>query len=167
MTIQTTTWRSGICECVIQFKWDSAVSPENRVKVFHMSLNTCAAHAAHEDLPSHLTVLQEEHRLVSSTMTALSTELEVDMSPDYKEKVKTASNAKSFASEEEKIAFEYALGEGLKARAAQFIKEFKWSFDKDRTLNISHPDLTAAKKTSLLSKLNVKNGTGKVKISGS
>jgi hypothetical protein len=136
MTIQLTTWKSGICKCELQFKWDDAVSSENRVHVFEKSINTCAEHAAHKDLPSHLSTLKEEHKLVSYTMISVANELGIDISSD---KVKPEINR-------------------------QFIKDCKWSFDKDRNLVISHPDLDSVKKISLLSKLNAKNGTGKVKI---
>jgi hypothetical protein len=161
--IQTTRWSPDTCGCVIEYSWDSDVAPEARVHTFKKTVEVCPAHAAHKDLNTHYSTVLEENRRKNYTLADAAEIAGVDLSPTP-EKVKTKIAGRTFDTEDDKIVFEHALLEGQKARAKEFIENYSYSFDADRNLVISHPQLSTDQKAALKAITDTKHGANKVKV---
>ncbi|MDO8568377.1 MAG: hypothetical protein Q7R57_06655 [Dehalococcoidales bacterium] len=152
MTKQVTRWSPDTCECVIDFEWDDADSPEARQHTHKTSIKTCPAHSQHHGKPEHFTVVTEENQLKNHTLVTAAQLSGVEMDiTDAKVRAKVAAmNPKS---DDEALVFEHVLRIGMQAKANNFVSEFNnnYSFDSERKLHIKLPKLTGAQKNTLKS----------------
>lgn len=137
---QITTWSPDTCSCVIEYEWDDIDSPETRAHTHHASIKSCPAHSQHYGKAKHYDTVIEENQRKNKALGDIAKILGVSLAVD-----------------------EDAL-ESERIKVRKFLRDFHYTFDADRNLEVSHPQLTATHKKTLQDKTDLVYGKNKVKV---
>jgi hypothetical protein len=163
MAKNVTRWSPDTCGCVIEYETDDTETDESKKHVHHATIKSCPAHSKHHGKPEHLTIVFEENRRKNNVLAQAAEVAGVDLGPT-KDKVKNKSALKAFDSEAEKLGWEKMILDGMQIQAQQFVSDYKYSFDTDRKLHVSHSSLKDTHKVDLQNMTNLKHGNNKVII---
>lgn len=80
MAMKTTRWTPDTCGCVLEYSWDDALRPDQRVHSHAQTVRTCAAHSGASGAALMATVVGENQR--KNQAFALAQEIRADLQPD-------------------------------------------------------------------------------------
>ena len=158
-----TRWSPDSCGCVVEYEWDTDTSENDRMHTYRASINTCSFHTAHHGKKQHLVVLDQETQLKSKVLDYAAEIAGVNLSID-EDKIRGEIMADTTLNDREKVIKVFTTIEALKRDANDFIDKYKWSFDAERNLKVSHPRLDVNHKKLLQAKTDELHGKGKVKV---
>lgn len=122
MAINRNIWRPDTCECEIEYEWDGAIDPKDRIHTA-AKFTPCAIHASISDKHLCYDAVLKENQLKNKVYGELLKD--PDLTVDY---VDMQGN------------FRKRLKNGVK---------FQWFFDNDRKLNIQLTGVDVSKKAAL------------------
>lgn len=137
MAIQTTRWSPDTCKCVLEYDWDSSVPDNERVHTVARVIHACEFHQGKTKEKHFEDVLAENQG-------------------------KNKMHAKILESGSSAVE-EVEQEDGTMVKKFKKGKEFKWSFDANRNLEVDLVGFTTAEKNHIKNIGEIKNDV-KVKI---
>lgn len=136
--IKTTRWKPDTCGCEIEYSWDDSVSEDKRAHTVSKVNKTCPDHANLADNPTKYAKVLEENQTKNKVYAQI-----LENCPDLVE--------------------EKTNPDGTVSKQLKPDKEYKWSFDGSRKLQVEVVGASLTDKTTIT---NIVNNIfpGKVKI---